>query len=132
MIAAALVAATLTTASPDATLAVVGHAKLVVAPAPGAWTVCGVGSTGSAMLAGAWVLQVSGSAGTPIPLAQSVVPAPSFSGCLTVSRLGLPAGGIDASLTFSGAVTYAVAGSVGGAVWGPVIGDQPFTVDVQR
>lgn len=128
----ALALASSAAAAPADTFALIGHAQLTVSPSAGAWTVCGSGSTATSTLAGAWVLQVAGTAGTPIPLAQRVVRAPSFADCVTVSRLGLPAGAIEASLTFHGAVTYVVAGSVGGAVWGPVIGDQPFTVDLQR
>ena len=92
------------------------------------FTVCGSGTiTSDIRVAGVWTLTAVGSGGGLPAVATST--ATSFSTCVFVGTGGLPAGTVNADLSYVGIGTGVVVHSIGNGHWAPVVGPGSATFD---
>lgn len=116
---------------PDAsTLVLIGSSVLTVRLITGGFRACFVGSvTPSLYVAGYWSMVTVGVAGTTPVQRVWTTDAWSASHCEDVLRGSNTTGAVTFNVAYTAAGGYLVAGSFGGAAWGPTIGSQPYSVN---
>lgn len=112
----------------------IGHVELIVSTATGGYDVCYTGRvTTAARVTGLWTVLIAGTTTTTPTTATSS--GSTLDGCRFVSRSGLPAGQILATVSYAGGgatiSTSVLALSAGGATWTPLFA-LPYAVDLRQ